>query len=268
MTTHVDQQNERFARSALESAADQLRRSYIPIGLEHDPRLPPFGRVVSAKLLDLSDGEVGLFGLMELFEPNEVIPLANDDRTIPAREEPIGVVELIADRGLLEAFGHELSEIETLLDRRISTEIKKGVGGPEVLTLAATFVLGAIAGGFLQQLGADIYAGIKHQVLRIFRKEYQADRLLRILVTVENGPHRVTIDVIVTNPSPDQISLLFDAVPRQLDAEVPQILDANPDIRRLVFELSGPKLIHKFAVRRDAVPLFPRSGQGDHKRRR
>jgi hypothetical protein len=46
---------------------EQLRANPIPINIEHDPTMPPVGRVVGARLRELPDGELLLEGEEELF---------------------------------------------------------------------------------------------------------------------------------------------------------------------------------------------------------
>lgn len=50
LTTHVDRHGDHFTREALVSMVDQIDKHYIPVNIEHDPRIPPQGRVVGAEV--------------------------------------------------------------------------------------------------------------------------------------------------------------------------------------------------------------------------
>lgn len=54
---------------ALESAASQINGERAPqVGVEHDPTLPPIGKVIKAEILPTGDGEHDLIGYQEIFE--------------------------------------------------------------------------------------------------------------------------------------------------------------------------------------------------------
>jgi hypothetical protein len=70
-SSHIDQQNMKFAISTLNSMVDQANSSYIPYGVEHDPRIPPLGRIQRARLVPLQDGEAAIEADIEIFDdPN------------------------------------------------------------------------------------------------------------------------------------------------------------------------------------------------------
>jgi len=87
VTTHVDRHNERFAMSALEGMVNQANSSYIPMGVEHDPRFPPMGRITHAEISPLPDGEYAVKATFELFD---VDTLRSDAR----RSIPLDVREI------------------------------------------------------------------------------------------------------------------------------------------------------------------------------
>ncbi len=77
-TTHVDRHNEAFAVSALEGMVESLNRSYLPVGVEHDPRVPPIGRVISAEVRKRDDGEFEVAAEIEMFEPGDRVSFVEE----------------------------------------------------------------------------------------------------------------------------------------------------------------------------------------------
>lgn len=80
-STTIDAHGEVMSRGALESAAATLKRNYISMGVEHDPRNPPIGRLTDAWIKDLESGLSLLKGVGELFEPGDTLP-ASVEKTI------------------------------------------------------------------------------------------------------------------------------------------------------------------------------------------
>jgi hypothetical protein len=67
-TTHLDRQNQRFTKGALEKmAADINNGDRMPVNVEHDWTLPPLGKIVSAKVEERDDGEHQLVVTQEYF---------------------------------------------------------------------------------------------------------------------------------------------------------------------------------------------------------
>lgn len=56
-TTHVDRKGVSLTVGALHDMAEQIGRKWIPIWVEHDPRIPPQGRTVAARVEPIADGE-------------------------------------------------------------------------------------------------------------------------------------------------------------------------------------------------------------------
>jgi hypothetical protein len=48
-----------------------IRSAYLPMWNNHDPRIPPFGRVVAAEVRQLSDGECAVEAEIEVFEEGD-----------------------------------------------------------------------------------------------------------------------------------------------------------------------------------------------------
>ena len=62
VSTHVDLEGERFAVEGLEPFAASVNQSYLPFTVEHDLRTAPIGRIASATIVRLDDGEFAIAG--------------------------------------------------------------------------------------------------------------------------------------------------------------------------------------------------------------
>lgn len=267
-TTHVDLHGDKLTLSALESAADQIRRQYVPFILQHDPRIPPLGRVIGAVVRRLDDGEHALEGEVELFEPGDDIPLADDERQIPIRTYPSEALEIASDRGFRDEADQRLvREIGALFKTKPQEEVRKALEPISILAIGGSFILGGIAAGFLGRLGQDGYEFLRTKLQEIFSRRPAAaqDHLLLLELVVQAHPYDVTLDVILTNPSPADIESLFDEGLKALDALVPQLLAPDVGLKKLVFQYSHGRLKMLFGVRRDGVPLDwkPHEGSRD-----
>lgn len=66
-TTHIDRHNEKMAKCALESMAEQACAKYIRFLIEHDPSRP-IGVILAAKVLPMDDGEWALAVVSGIFD--------------------------------------------------------------------------------------------------------------------------------------------------------------------------------------------------------
>ncbi len=69
-TTHIDRHNERMAKSALDSMAEQIKERFIPQLVEHDPD-QHIGVILYGEVFQLKDGEYALGVVLGIFENNE-----------------------------------------------------------------------------------------------------------------------------------------------------------------------------------------------------
>jgi hypothetical protein len=259
-TTHVDLHGDRFMLAALESAVDLFKRSYLPVGVEHDPRIPPLGRVVRASIHELADGEYALEGEMEIFEPGrDVFPAPSEGRSIPIHLYPPGVLQVASDRGLRAAEDQEIiREISALLGTEPEEEFKKSVDPITILMLGGAFVLGGIANAFLKRLGDDAYEQLKRKLTLLFhRQRPAAETLLRLNLIVRCGDEDVEVDLLASGPDRRALDVMLGSGLKSLDELLPSLSPIDHGIKRLVFEYKEGGLRLQFGVRRDAVPVFP-----------
>lgn len=83
-TTELDRHNCRFTRGALENAANDVNNSgSVPsVGINHDRTIMPFGKVISAEVLPMDNGEYKMEITQEIFEEEYIIELEEDTRFI------------------------------------------------------------------------------------------------------------------------------------------------------------------------------------------
>lgn len=130
---------------------EQLKTHYIFVDVEHDPRLPPVGRVSDAKLLMLEDGRQVIEGTMELFEPGDVPDYTFGGKSLFTEEISGEHLEFHRD----ENYDDDTSKV---MINDICAAIRAGepkyvsknaVDSLTILSLAGAFVLGSICTGFL-----------------------------------------------------------------------------------------------------------------------
>ncbi len=268
-TTHVGRDNIEFARSALESTVEQLETEVIPMWIEHDPRIPPHGRIIDAEVREREDGEHELIGRVETYEEEDLkgegrIPLL--DRTIPVGidEDESGEIIFFNRTFDGEADQRDISEISEALNAEATREEKRSFELLPVLKITGKYALGAIATGFLGKIGADVYDFFKEKVKELMnRKAEETDeRLLIFNPVVEVDGRLVEIKVILTNPTDEDIEKLFDDGLQKLDQILPKHITDN-SVRCIVYKFEGQEIELRFGVRKDAAPLDPELFRSD-----
>ena len=267
-TTHEDRHGDRLTRDSLEGMARQHNEQYIPVMFNHDPRIPPLGRVVRAEVVELPDGEFGLRTVMELFDENDSADsLHGDGRTMPIRVKDIDKFEVEFDRLFLgPEEQHLLNELEKLAGVPAIRDEKKALEFiPELVINAGRFAAGAFFRGFLSALGADAYRSLKAALQRLFRRRRNADRLLHFRFGAEAGGRKAEVSVLATNPTDEDISTIMDSAFARVDDIVGSVPIEQQRIARLVFQYQKGETHLEYMVREDAVPIHssPRESAPD-----
>ena len=260
-TTHIDRHNERMSKSALESMVEQIKANIIPAGIDHDPRIPPVGRIKDAKLQKRTDGEYEVIGIIEMFEPGDEIPLSN--RRLTIRKPDSKEFELIYDRSYRnEKDQKTIEEIGKILDSSPIEESKKSYDVLSVLTIAGVFAAGAISAGFFNSLGKDAYDSLKKYIKELLKRKSKEteERLFKFNPIVEIKDRVIEIDIILTNPKDGDIDMFFEDGLKELDSNFAKWIE-NKSIAKLVFEYSDNSLKLKFGIRKDGVPMFPKNSE-------
>jgi hypothetical protein len=258
--TYVDSQGEQQTRECLESLVAGIAEHYVPLTVEHDPRIPPHGRIVSGAVRQLPDGEFEAVATCEIFDDKNNAGAPDDGRELIAEGYP--------DQGLEVSYGWphrsaqdqaDIAEIARTLGNPAHYRVKKSLDPISVIVIGGSFMLSGLSMGFLNAAGADAWALVKRRLTRLTAKtkDHSGERLLVFTAVVDTDHGPVQVDTILTNPTLLDIELFLEASTRILDHDVPRLLEANPQVRKLVFESSHGDLGLKYAVRKDCVPLVP-----------
>ena len=254
-TTHLDNHNQRFSRQALESMVKQINKQYVPMGIEHDPRVPPIGRAISAKPEQADDGEYRVVATTEVFEAGDEIPLKNDGREIPLHrydETPT----IIFDRSYKNPEDKKiLEDIVNHVSGELQEEGKKALDPVSVLI----FAFAGIAAGFLNQSGSDLYDSFKNKMKKLLasKRTSELEHLVVFRAVIKRNDYFVQVDTYLTNPRDEDFDYFLAEGLKRLDIIVPELIERNEDLRKYVFECENEKLTLKFAVRKDEIPFMP-----------
>ncbi len=254
-TSAVDADGDQLTEQSLRALVDQMNDGWMPVVLEHDPRNPPVGRVVAAKLVRRPDESFAVESEFELFENGDEIPLS-EDRKEPDVERNFAVM---FDRSYKDrADRANVEELAKILGGRVKQEFNKSVEQISVLTVFGLWAISQLAGGFLQKLGADGFDAFKAVLKRIFSKAKGGEQLLLFKFAFEQDGVSGVATVILTNPMPADIDAVLSDGLAQLSAFLAKDFVGELGMREITYEYRDRTLQFSFAVRRDAVPLTPK----------
>lgn len=261
-TSHVDSYGDMFALEALESLVEQIKTMYIPVNIEHDLRIPPHGRLISAKLIMLEDGEYAVEAVSEIFEESDKIELVNNSREMPLYTYDIDTLGIHYDLTYKDPESQKIiKEISTVFNATPQEEVKKALEPISILTIGGAFILGAVAGGFFNKLGSDAWDALKEKLKRLLKKqgEKSNERLLTFKFTLISEDSKTISEIILTNPNDDDIESFFNHGFKQLDEISPKYTAPSIGLKKIVFCYSHGKLSLEYGVRKDAVPIYPKT---------
>jgi hypothetical protein len=257
-TSHVDRHHEKITVEALRSFAAMTNSTYIPVLIEHDPRVPPQGRVISAELRQLEDGEYAVVGISEIFEEGDVIPFKNDGREIPICEFSENRIHIMYDRSYINREDiKEIENLKNLLNAEAEEEGKKALEPISVLGLGAAFILGGISSGFLNKVGEDGYELLKNKIKNLLNRKRlnKQEYLFRLETNIEREDGILNIVTIITNPTNEDIDSLLSSGLKQLDQLTERLGPETTNIKKIVCEFRAGELREPFGIRKDAVPV-------------
>lgn len=257
-TTHKDLEGDKLPKEALEEFVMQANQNIILNNVEHDPRIPPIGRLISAKLVELDDGEFAIEGITEIFDNNFSNPKDLGDRKVQCINYNIGEFSIQFDKGF-EENGHKRSidEIGEIFHTCPSKSIKKSIEPVEILMITGGFILSKFADGFLKELGKDAYLLFKNKLKDIYNKKNKKEKLLKFEFTVINNDTVLNFDFILTNPNELDIDIFMDNVlsrGNEILKPFCEIISDKP-VRKIVFEVVNGELVFIFGIREDGAPI-------------
>lgn len=257
-SSHIDKHGDKMSLSALESIVEQVNKYVIPVGIEHDPRIPPKGRISSAQIIKLDDGEYAVEAVFEFFEPNDAIVLSNTSKIMRPNKFDIANFNIIYDRNF--RYDEDLrliNDIAVLFETEAREQLKKAVDPLSVLIIVASFIIGSIAKGFLGKFGEDGYLLLKDRIKKLMtrKKEGEIEKILKLQMYIQIDKQVIEVDVILTNPTTKEIDSFFDEEFMRLDDLVTNFYEPNIDLYRMVFEYRKGEVVIKYSIRKDGFPM-------------
>lgn len=244
-------------------SAKQHNEEYIPVTMGHDIRKPPIGRVCSAEVVVLDDGTHLLQGEAEIFEESD------NFESIPKSEKVIKIRTKEVDT--FQAFGNQTFEEDEDVAELYKQLRELGDGDPdqvyredsiEPLSLLiigfGIFAIQGISNGFFSKLGEDLYEVLKLKLKKIFEKKSlkQKENLLQFQLFVNSNAGRtIEVNVVITNPSQEDVDGFFHYVPAMLDAMLLELPLDDLDLCRVVFSYKFTQLELLYVLRSDGLPI-------------
>ncbi len=253
-STKLDKHNEKMTKEALEKMAENVNKYYIPVGIEHDPRIEPQGRVISAEVFQGEDGEYYLKGIIETFTENSEIK-SDSEKIMRIDKFNNDCLELHYDRSYKDDLDL-LNEINYAINSSVKPQFqnKKSLEPLSLLTIGGAFIAGGIASGFLNKIGSDAWDKIKPLLSQLFNKNKAQEKLFSLNLVVDHNGEKILIDIILTNPTEEDLDKLYLKI-NEIDAFITPILSTNFNIRKFVIEFKDGLFNSKFIVKKDCVPI-------------
>lgn len=260
-TSRIDLEGDKLTLEAMEGAARQTNEQYIPFIVEHDIRYPPIGRVVSARIIRLPDGEYALQGTVELFEESDSLEsLTGDGRRIPVRDQDTQTVAVEYDRAFRDEEGQqlirELSEVSGEGEKPVEYGKKSLEPIPTLIIYSGVFLLGAVAKGFFSKLGSDVYEKIRDCLIKYYRRKTARGQVLDVCFSAKHDGGVVEVHVLVEDPSEEKLDDLFASRFGSVDSLLLSLPLGESDTARVVLEHKDRRFVMRYAVRSDSVPLM------------
>jgi len=243
--------------------AKQYSQEYISLTIEHDIRNPPVGRVVSAEVVVLDDGTHLLQGAAEIFEESDHLdPLSRNGKSIKIHAEEVDKFLAFGNQSFEEDedIADLYRELRELGSEHLNQSYREDSIEPISLLIIGfgIFALQGISNGFFSKLGEDLYENLKLKLKKIFEKKSlkKTENLLQFQFFVNSHSGRtIEVNVIITNPTQNDVDGFFSFVPEMLDTMLPSLPIDDLDLCRVVlsYEFTQLKLI--YVLRSDGIPF-------------
>lgn len=258
-SSHVDRHGDKMSVEVLKKMVEQINSGYSSSGIEHDPRIPPVGRVESASLIKLDDGEYAVEATMGIFEPESKVPFNPDDpKELRVRRHTSEYLGIAYDRAYYDEGSQLLiNEINSIFKsgENPKVDIKKSLEPISILTITGSFVVGGIALGFMRKVGADSWDLFKNKIKALFKKNTAKERLLSLDTTIEKEGYSINVEIILSDPNSEAIDYFLEHGIKEVDGWVKEYFHYEQGMRRLVFEYKDNKIHTKFAVLKGGEPV-------------
>lgn len=153
-----------------------------------------------------------------------------------------------------------IRDLSNLFETEPKEEVKKALDPLTVLTIGGAFLLGGIAKGILSKIGGDGYGLLKDRLKKLMGREKpgEKEKLLSFQFIIQHGDYTLETEMILTNPTDDDIERVLTNGLQELDRVMPAYCNPATGIKKAVFEYSDGNVKFKYGIRKDAAPLVER----------
>lgn len=232
-TTYVDLHNMKMSKEVLESMVEQVnnKEQAISVGIEHDLMVAPIGKIISAKLISIGDGEFAVETEQEIFDTLGVKTIngqnflvsgsLEDKRPFVNRNDTQDLLSISVDPmnlgGYSEFETYRSDVIKDGVTIDINTHIRKSfIPDPEVIIYLGNLIVGsAFIKAIAKSVGEELAKKISQDLvglydsLKIFSKKYataclpKGKEILYMFVLQDV----FVVEMIMINPNPTDFEI-------------------------------------------------------------
>ena len=240
-TSTVDSHNDQISREAIEDMAEQFRQNPIWMNVQHDPRIHPIGRVLTAEAFyDKTSNTYFLAGVYGYFDPdklprlgklasNMAIGFDDDLLLFPAGDPPEPQVSVAFSRVEFEesAVAELVASAPGTVSRRLGIETRKALESiSPILSISVALWLlmsNPFSKALLGRLGdraadtvVDLFIWLKQQVVKFLKSD---NRELIVCINTERNNVRLEF-LLDSKMQPEVLENAIDMLPTAARAAV------------------------------------------------
>lgn len=250
--------NNVYTLSDLENLKALHERYIFPIGIQHDPRIVPQGRIISAEIRSLEGKEHFLQGEVEWFDVS--LEALTDTGEKEIRIRTFAEPTVLYDSHFKDAESQEIIyELSRLLKGRAEEERKSENPFLSVLTIAASYPFGKIFKGFHDSFEKNGFKNFKAILDHlIIRKTKAEERIISFISSMAFGNQIIHAEILLTNPNPKTIDRFFGKDLKRFDPIIQKQFLPGKGIRKMVYSYKDKEFNFLYALRKDGIPLEAR----------
>ena len=253
-TTHVDRDGDKMTLDALVGNIEQIRSHFIPVMVEHDPRIPPLGRIDSACIEFLDDGEYALKTTLEIFDEETLLqPSEKREMILEYNNILPGKIQIDYDRSYKTQKG-KIDDIVKIVGGKCSLHLRKSMDPISILTIVGVFAVSQISSGFFKKIGSDVYDMLKNIIKN--RQNKNKENILQFKII--DLQQKIIVEINITNPDKHNMDIFYKKIVPKLDNIVLNDLSGHTDIRKVVYEYYNSNFKLLFFIGKDCIPILPK----------
>lgn len=257
-TTHLDSQGDRLTRDDLVHLVAQAESKYILMGLAHDPRIPPPGRIAATRVVKLPSGYWGIEGTIHLWDAGDTEEsVGGDGRRIGGGRAPTNAIQLELNLPLIGQMGPAwVGGVASLIAPRGEVRyLAQKADAPDSQQMNLVLqTLAGIASGLLGAIGTSLWEALLEKVKHWCEASPDAERLFCLRIPLRHEGLEVELEVVLTNPSQSDLDGFLSTHVEGLDACVRRCLGVRGVPARLVLEFKNGRFGEIFRVSANGLP--------------